>query len=318
MKRLALYFGEPYQRRKAAKKLVRDWYKEIGKPEYYRLEGGEITVSELGQHLGGPSLFSKEKIIRITQADEIEDEKAVVSLLLSHRYETERVLLESDSLSKRSSLYRGLSKEASTQEFSEPTKKNFPRFVNGILNDYGVRLTSGAKKWFTQIMELDLLRVEKEVQKLRLYREEGSEPLGRDELKHVVWTQGKDRLFDLFDDLFGGDVEGAIALLEESLRRGTDPYKIFYMLANEVRRNLQVKDLSSQGLSNSEISNRTGVYKWLVTKKKRQLADRSLEKLLSLLCRLHDEDVRMKTGRTKPEDALYRAVLALHPTAIER
>ncbi len=312
MKKLALYIGEPYQRRRAAKELVRDWYKEMGKPEYYRLEGEEVTVSELGQHLGGSSLFSEKKIIRITQADDIEEEKLISSLLVEHVSDDEAVLLETDSLSKRSSLYKGLSQEATTKEFSEPTKRNFPNFVNEVLNEYGVRLTSDGKQWFIQVMERDLLRVEREAQKMRLYQEADSGPLGRDDLTQVVWAQGKDRLFDLFDALFGREVERAISLLDESLRRGVDPYKIFYMFANEVRRNLQIKDLSSQGLSNSEISGRTGIYKWLVSKKQGQLRGVSLETLTSLLLRLHDEDVRMKTGRTQPEDVLYRAAFALY------
>lgn len=313
MNRLAFYFGEPYQRRKAAKKFIRYWYNSMEDPEFYRLEGARVKISDLGQYLGGASLFSRSKIIRITGTDEVDNDNEFSSLLRGHDFENEVVLLEANSISKRSSLYKNLSDIAETQEFSPPTKKKFPGHVNQVLGDYGLRLTGEAKKWFIQIMELDLLRVEREVQKMKLYRNESSGPLEKEDLKEIIWTRGKDVMFDFFEAAFQGEIREATSMLEKMLTKGVESSKIFYMFANEVRRNLQVKDLVSRNLSDGDIANRTGIYQWLVSKKREQLHELEADEIMEILLQLQEEDLKIKTGRTDVEDALFRLVLSLYP-----
>ena len=312
MTNLALYHGEPYQREKAVKKTLEKWYQDLSSPETYRFEGDQLEPETLEQLLGGSSLFSKTKIIRVSQAEELTGENAFPEIIKSHSFETEALLFESDYLKKRTALYKAIADRGETKKFSDPTGRNFPKYVSEIMADHGVKLSSDAKRWIIQIMEKDLLRVEREAEKLSLYREDGEVTL--EEVKNVVWTRGKDKMFDFFDALFAKKNREAIRLLEDMLSEDVDAGKIFFMLAQEVRKLIKVGSLASEGNSNKEISSKTGIYNWLVKKKRGQLNNFEMEELDNLLHQLHRQDLRFKQGKTDLEDALFRIVYQTYPT----
>ena len=311
MTKLVLYHGEPYHREKAVKKTIDKWQENLSDPELYRFEGNQLTPEKLEQLLGGSSLFAETKIIHVSQAEELVEEELFPDIIKSHSFETEGLVFESDYLKKRTSLYKAIDKTGETKKFSEPNGRNFPKYVSEIMADHDVRLSSDAKRWIIQIMEKDLLRVAREAEKLSLYREEGEVTLA--DAKKVVWTRGKDKMFDFFDALFTKKSQEAIKLLEDMLNEGVETTKIFFMMAGEIRKLLKVESLASEGYSNKEIASETGIYKWLVKKKRGQLNNFDVEELKDLLHQLHRQDYRFKRGKTDLEDALFRIVYQTYP-----
>lgn len=307
MAKLALYHGEPYQREKTVYKVLNAWEENMTEPEFYRFEGDQLEPAELEQLLGGASLFSETKIIHVSQAEELVGNDSFPAIIKDHSYETEGLLFESDSVKKNTKLYKAIDEKGTTKKFSEPSNsKEFRRYAADILKEHKAKLTADARKWFFQVMEEDLLRVAREAEKLALYKED--EPLTREEAKEVVWAGGKDKMFDFFDALFAQQTQEAIELLEDMLKKGVETGKIFFMLAKEVRRLIKVQALAADGASNKEISNETGIYKWLVKKKRGQLSNFTGEELEELLHLLHQEDLKVKQGKTDMEDALFRVV----------
>jgi len=311
MTKLVLYHGEPYHREQAVKKTISKWQNDLSDPELYRFEGDQLTPEKLEQLLGGSSLFAETKIIHVSQAEELVEEESFPDIIKSHSFETEGLVFESDYLKKRTALYKAIDKKGETKKFSEPNGRNFPKYVSEIMADHDVRLSSDAKRWIIQIMEKDLLRVAREAEKLSLYREEGEVTL--EDARKVVWTRGKDKMFDFFDALFTKDSREAIKLLEDMLNEGVETTKIFFMMAGEIRKLLKVESLASEGYSNKEIASETGIYKWLVKKKRGQLNNFDVEELKDLLHQLHRQDYRFKQGKTDLEDALFRIVYQTYP-----
>ncbi|MEF8726548.1 MAG: DNA polymerase III subunit delta [Candidatus Bipolaricaulota bacterium] len=311
MEKIVLYHGEPYQRRKAIRKTLAKWREDLSNPEIYKFEGKQLEPDKLEQLLSGASLFSQTKIIRVSQTEELLEDDSFPEIIRNHSYKNTALLLESESINKGSSLYRAISDKGETKKFSHPTGRNFPKYVSQILNDHQVQLTSDAKRWLIQTMEKDLLRVEKEAEKLKLYGE--NEELTREVVKDVVWARGKDKMFDFFDALFTRHSREAIELLEEMLKEGVDEGKIFFMLANEVRKLIKVQALAADGLSNKEISSETGIYNWLVKKKRGQLNNFTGDELEKLLHLLYREDLKFKQGKTDIVDALFRVIYRNFP-----
>ncbi len=314
MPKIVLYHGEPYQREKAVEKKISNWRKKLSDPELYRFEGNQLEPEKLEQLLGGSSLFSKTKIIHVSQAEELAGEDSFPDIIEKHTFETEALLFESDSLKKSTALYKSIANKGETKKFSEPTGRNFPKYVSEIMADHNVQLSSDAKRWIIQIMEQDLLRVKREAEKLSLYRDQGE--VTENEVKQVVWTKGKDKMFDFFDALFTKENREAIKLLEEMLGEDVEASKIFFMLAKEVRRLIKIGSLASDGLSNKEIADKTGIYNWLVKKKRGQLNNFDTKELEDLLHQLHRQDYRFKQGKTDLEDALFRIVYQTYPTEV--
>ena len=312
MAKLVLFYGEPYQRSKEVEKALKLWQEALTDPELYKFEGNQLEPENLEQLLGGASLFSETKIIRVTQAEELTEDKAFPKIIEKHSFDTEGLILEADSLKKSTSLYKAVNKKGKAKKFSEPTGRNFPNLVTNILTDHDLKISSQAKQWLIQVTDKNLLRVEKEVEKLKLY--DGDKPLSLEDVKEVVWAKGKDKMFDFFDALFGKNGKEAINLLEAMLNEGVEESKIFFMLANEVRRLIKIQDLASQGLSNKEIASKAGVYNWLVKKKRGQLSNFTEEELNELIHQLHRQDLRMKQGKTDLEDSLFRIVYQTFPS----
>ncbi len=312
MAKIVLYHGEPYQRAQAVKKAIKVWKRELEDPEIYKFEGGRLDPENLEQLLGGSSLFSETKIIRVTQAEELVGNDTYPKIIEKHSFDTEALLLEADSLNKNSKLYKTVSRKGKDKKFSEPTGRNFPRYVSEILSDQEVKVTSNAKQWLVQILDQDLLRVKREAEKLKLYKDQGR--LSREEVKEVVWARGKDKLFDFFDALFTKRHEEATKLLEDMLEEGVEEGKIFFMLAKEVRRLIKVQGLASSEKTNKEISSKTGLYEWLVKKKRDQASNFSKNELEELLKTLQREDLKVKQGETDLEDVLFRIVYQTYAT----
>ena len=306
MAKLVLYHGEPYQRRKKAKKALNAWQENMPDPELYKFEGKQLEPSELEQLLGGASLFSETKIIRVSQAGELVGNDSFPDIIDKHSFDTEGLLLEADSVRKNTKLYKSVDEKGKTEKFSEPSGRKFKGFVGDILSENGVRLDGEARKWFIEVMEEDLLRVDSEAKKLALYSEDG--PVSLEEAKEVVYAGGKDKMFDFFDALFNQNTHQALALLEDMLKKGVEEGKIFYMLAKEVRKLIKIQDLATSGASNDEINTKTGIYNWLVKKKRGQIKNFTAAELEELLHLLHREDLKVKQGQTDLDDALFRVV----------
>lgn len=311
MAKLVLYQGEPYQRGRKVEKALNVWQENMADPELYKFEGKKLESSELEQLLSGASLFSETKIIRVSQAGELVGNDSFPEIINRHSFDTEALLLEADSVRKNTKLYKAVDKKGKTEKFSEPSGRQFKSFVSEILNDRGARLDGEARNWFVEVMEEDLLRIDSEAKKLALYSDEG--PVSLEEAKEVVYAGGKDKMFDFFDALFNKKNQKALELLEDMLKKGVEDGKIFYMLAKEVRRLIKIQDLASRGASNDEIASKTGIYDWLVKKKRGQLNNLTAEELEELLHLLHREDLKVKQGQTDLDDALFRVVYRTYP-----
>jgi len=83
------------------------------------------------------------------------------------------------------------------------------------------------------------------------------------------------------------------------------------MLASQIRGLLAVKSLAAQKKSSEEIAKELGRFAWLVGKQRAMARNFSEDELIALLHRLHEEDVRMKTGERTPEESLFDLVLAM-------
>ena len=306
MAKLVLYHGEPYQRGNKVKKALSAWQENMPNPELYKFEGKQLEPAELEQLLSGASLFSETKIIHVSQADELVGNDSFPNIIKKHSFDTEGLLLEADSVRKNAKLYKAVDEKGKTEKFSAPSGRQFKGHATKILNERGAQLDGEARKWFVEIMEEDLLRVDSEARKLALYSDAG--PVTLKEAREIVYAGGKDKMFDFFDALFNKKNREAIGLLEEMLKAGVDEGKIFYTLAKEVRKLIKIQDLASRGVSNDDITAKTGIYGWLVKKKRGQIKNFTAEELEEFLHLLQREDQKVKQGQTDLDDALFRIV----------
>lgn len=305
--KLTLYFGEPYQRKEAREQLINRWEEELSCSETQLYESSQLNVEKLGQLLNSKSLFQDSKIIRVTHGEEIQNPERWASCIVSAPLDQIGILLEGQSFKKSSPLYKLFDEKGTVKKFQSPSKRNYSTFIKRIEDKHEASLTKEARNWLAQVLEVDLLRVEREIQKIALYNEGGK--ISASTVKKIVWARGQGKLFTFLDYLSQRQLSESLTHLSQLLTQDVEPSKIFFMIAREVRMLLSIKTLAGQRMTNKEIARTTGNYQWLVSKKKSAAKKFELEELTKLLHFLARKDKKIKRGRADIVDTLWEVVL---------
>lgn len=311
---LELFLGDAWLRRRAIARHKRTLY--TGAEHSWRevrLDAEAFSLARCLEALRSPSLFDEGTLVHIAHIEKLPDDEAeALAKQLERALPQKRALiLEGERLDKRKALYRTVAKRGSVHEFPPPGRRELPTLAKEILNERGIALSPGAFRYLLESVAGDLDRIGREAEKLALYlahepRKEGA--LDKDELRELLFHDRGGELFACLDAWLARRPE-APDLLKALLEGGEEPAKVFYLLAGQVRGLLGVKSLAEEGLSDEEISRKTGEFRWLVGKRRRMAEHLSTEELIGLIHRLHGEDVRIKRGEREPEEALWVLLL---------
>lgn len=309
MKNLYFFSGEKYQRQQAIKKKLKRIKEAIhSNIEEIHLDGEETEPSSLVERITATPLFAKTKLIWVKNTEHIPDQSKLAQNLYDRSFADTYLIFESTKRGKEVPLYELVKKRGAVKHFASLTRKNLPTQVKKMCKKKGVKMTKAAFGFFTQLMEVDLQRVEKEITKLSWYA--NGKQVTKEEVGQVVFTRREKNIFQFLDAI--GNREGsALQILKKLLGGIEEPGKIFFMLANHIRSLLMIKSMTEQGFTEKEISARTGQFGWLVKKKKGQANHFSEAELIDVIHHLHREDFMIKRGKSTPETTLYKIILSL-------
>jgi DNA polymerase-3 subunit delta len=309
MHSLYLFTGEKTLRRRAAERQIKEIRAQskvrLGE---IRLDGEELRLRELLSHLRISPLFEDGKIIFLHDADELEEPEPLAAILAKGLPPHLFLVLDCDKLDKRGKLYKTIEKHGLVQELSPPDRRRLPGLVRELLKDKNVRVTTEGFRYLVEAVELDVGRLEREIEKLALYPHQGE--LEASELKELAFSSQGGNIFAFLDTL-GERRLDALARLQRLLDSGEDPSKIFFMIASQIRGLLAVKSLISQGCSDEQIAQELGRYAWLVNKQRRMAAKFTESELIELMHKLHQEDLALKQGEREPHEALFEIFLRI-------
>lgn len=310
-KHVFAFVGDAYLREQAVKKLSAQ-LQQAQKRALVVLEGRELSGAQLLEQFSGASLFDEAKILVVRRADELPEPERVAERIAAGLSDALVLIFEADKLDKRSKLYKTIEKHGEIHEFAKPDRRSLPAFVRQLLSEHGVKLTPAAMKYLLEAVEPEPARLAREVEKLACYAK--NRELDVAELRELVFSDQSENVLQ-FLDIVGERSPKSLKALRELLQSGEDPNKIFFMLASQVRGLLAVKSLTALDKSSDEIARELGRMSWLIGKQKRMAHRFSEAELIALLHRLHEEDVKIKTGERTPEEALFDLVVAMTLTA---
>ena len=309
---LYLFLGDAWLRERAIAELKRDLFARSAQSPELRelhLDGEEFRLDALVSALQTASLFEEKVLIHLRRVEKLPDATAQALLpylekpLPPGRY----VVFEGEKLDKRRALYKLFAERGRVEELPAPGRRELPNVVQRILKERGVRLPPAGVRYLLENVEGDLARFAREIEKLALYA--GGRPLTLEDVQGLTYSDRGASVFAALDALLARDPQ-ALALLRATIEGGEEPTKVFYLLAAQARRLLAVRSLAAEGLSGEEIARRTGDFPWLVKKRLALAKKLPVQELIGLLHALHEEDVRIKRGERRPDDALWAAVFA--------
>ena len=176
------------------------------------------------------------------------------------------------------------------------------RWLRVLAAERGVRLAPAAAEHLLQVHGGDLAVLASELDKIAVTS--AGRTADRDLVRDLATRSRTHRVDELTDALARADHAGAVRALRGLLADGEPPLKVLAFVAANVRRSLQVAELSEAGLGPDQIAARLRVPAWLVS---RQRGRRSSHLLEGMLHELAELDGALKNSR--PALAVFEAAL---------
>ena len=308
-----LYTGDAWRRGRAISRRKQELNQQS--PQAWseaRFDGESFSLSSCLEALEGHALFDDAILVHITRAEKLSDEasEGVAQAIERGLPEARMLLIEAEKLDKRKTLFKALKQHGQIHEHASPNRRDLPNVVKGLLDESHLELSRDAFRYLLESVASDLSRMAQEIEKLSIYaRGTQRDTLEVDDLRGVLFHDRGGDVFAALDAWIERKPD-AVARLRALLDGGEDAGKIVYLLAGQVRSLLQVGSLSASGVGNDEIARRTGTFKWLVGKRRKQVSSLREAELIALLERIHREDVQIKRGARDPDESLWALLFA--------
>jgi len=176
--------------------------------------------------------------------------------------------------------------------------------VNRANHEYGVRMDRRAAAALAAVTGDDLRRADNELVKLACYVE-GNRPITEEDVAALTPYVPEASIFKMVDALAEGRSNLALELLHRLLsEKDEDVFRVYGMVIRQFRLLLQAKEHLLDGGATNTIPKAIGVRPFVAQNLARQCRVFELADLERIYRYLSELDLKMKTGRIKPELAL--------------
>ncbi|HHX16375.1 MAG TPA: DNA polymerase III subunit delta [Mollicutes bacterium] len=214
----------------------------------------------------------------------------------------------STNIDKRKKIVKQLLSKSIVKECNKLTVDNAVLFAKDIFSKANFQVGYSALNKLVHKTGNNLYLLNSECNKLMIYKNE-EKKIELDDVDQMVERYDIDNLFALTDAVVKKDINEALSLYQELLKRNEEPIKIIVIIANQFRLIFQVKRLKSKGLSDSEIASELAVHPYRVKLAKE--TNLSEKELLKYLTTLADLDEQIKTGKINKDVGLELFLLKL-------
>lgn len=161
-------------------------------------------------------------------------------------------------LDKRSKMYKAVQKAGRVTEFSTQDDKTLMRWLLGILNREGKKITQKDMERLLTKTGSDMGNIEKEVEKLICYTID-KEVITAQDIDQICVTQTTNKIFDMVRAVTEKKQGQALILYNDLLSLREPPMRILFLLARQFNLLLQVKELLGGGYNQNSIAQKTGL-----------------------------------------------------------
>ncbi len=223
--------------------------------------------------------------------------------------ETELVFVD-QGLDRRRGLWRGFRVGARTvqgladriqagqiraPDLSPPDARALPGWIARRAQELGLEMDRRAIQMLADFVGVDLRRLENELQKLASYA--AGRRVVPEDVRQMVSDAREALIWDLTDALGRRDGRRAMATLQELRRNDAHPFYLLTMMVRQYRILIKVLEALDQGGGNEyDIARQIGERPYPVKKAMQQCRAYRMEELETILLRLLEADVAMKSG----------------------
>lgn len=234
------------------------------------------------------SLFGN-KIVKVFNLDKVLDGDSLIKYLDNPGSNT-LILISYKELDNRKKLTKVLKEKT---KYKEVFNYDFNSYVKSNLDGYDMDFM--AINLLVSYCDNNVRRIKSELEKLKVYKF-NDKVITSDDVNNLVKKGYDSTIFNLIDEINGGNRERVINIYRELLMENETEEKILYTIANHYRLLYKVK-IKSMSLSDGELIKLYKLHPYRLTKLKEQCRLVSSDRILDMLKSLSDIDINVKSGK---------------------
>ena len=286
-----------------------DLNKEVGKikKRFDSLELGinffninKENIEKLEEIIESTTFFGNDKLIIIKDTNL----KFNVDLLKDLDKNIVVVIIE-DSIDKRLTSYKTISKIANCIEFKNMDKNKMSIYIYDILKKYNLKCEPNVASYMVEVCGIDKSNIINEIKKLVIYIEKDG--IVTKEVIDSICSKTLDaKIFDVLDRIINKDKINGLNMLEEILRQKESIVKVYIMLYKQIKQMYMIKCLKANNEVNimAKLSIHPFVYKNLDRASNRY----TLEKIKQIMYLFNEYDEKTKIGEMDFEIGLKKII----------
>lgn len=242
------------------------------------------------------SLFG-DKIVKVFNLDKVLDGDSLIKYLDNPGSNT-LILISYKELDNRKKLTKVLKEKT---KYKEVFNYDFNSYVKSNLDGYDMDFMT--INLLVNYCDNNIRRIKSELEKLKVYKF-NDKVITSVDVDNLVKKGYDSTIFNLIDEINGGNRESVINIYRELLMENETDEKILYTIANHYRLLYKIK-IKSMSLSDGELIKLYKLHPYRLTKLKEQCRLVSSDRILDMLKSLSDIDINVKSGKMDISTGLF-------------
>lgn len=296
-----LYGEEKYDLEQKVEKIKKEFEKlELGVNLFYITKE---NINELESVCQGFTFFGASKLIIIKNTNlkfEVE--------YLKDLDEDSKVVIIEDSVDKRLTSYKQLSKIAECIEFKHMKDKEITSYIIQILKRYDKAIDYQTAEYMQSICGEEKANIINELQKLVIYLSDKNK-VEKEDIDKVCSKTLNAKIFDVLQNIIDKKHSKAIASLDDLLNQKEPIVKIYIMLYKQIKQMYMIKILKEK--KESDIASKLGIHPFVYKNLSITCDKYKLEDLKKLIYEFDSYDERTKNGELDFEIGLKKIICTM-------
>lgn len=296
-KRVYLFFGEEdYLKQQYKSKMKRALCPEDDTMNFSLFQGKKTEPKEVIDLAETMPFFAERRVIFLEDTGFFKNQCQYLPEYLASLPEYLCMVFIESEVDKRSRMYKAVKKYGRAVEFARQDSAILMRWVLGILNREGKKITQRDMESFLERTGTDMGNIENELEKLLSYTM-GRDVITSSDIQQVCTTQITNHIFDMIRAVTEKKQKKALDLYYDLLALKEPPMRILFLLARQFNLILQVKELAGEGYDQSAIAKKTGLQPFVVRNYMTYARKYGTRELRDMVQECVELETKVKTGQ---------------------
>ena len=291
-----LYGEERYLRKQYTDRLRKAMCSEDDQMNTHFYEGKDVPVGEIIDLAETLPFLAERRVIFISNSGLFKSGGEKMAEYLTAPNDTTFFVFTESEVDKRSKLYKTVQSKGYATEFSMQDENTLKRWIGGILNREGKKITENTVQLLLTKTGTDMENIQMELEKLICFCMD-KDVITNEDVETICTNRVTNHIFDMISAIADKQQQKALQLYYDLLALKEPPMRILFLIARQCNMLLQVKEMKSRGYDNKVIGSKIGVPPFIAGKYVTQASRFKTSQLKRAVKQCVDAEEAVKSGR---------------------